>query len=114
MGKKPKRCLLRHGCDNLRLGSRTVVSFLPNGPGTKSHNSVEPTTTLPQNFEPERAVPLMEGISVRGEALKKAKARKDSPPQLEGLSAPNQNVIDCFFQLVIEDTIGWVRQTTLL
>uniref|UniRef100_A0A0D3FBV4 Uncharacterized protein n=1 Tax=Oryza barthii TaxID=65489 RepID=A0A0D3FBV4_9ORYZ len=62
MGKTPKDGLLRHGCDNLRLG-----------PGM-SHNRVEPTTMLPRNFEPIGAVPLKEGISVRGKALREAGA----------------------------------------
>ncbi|EEE55482.1 hypothetical protein OsJ_03665 [Oryza sativa Japonica Group] len=57
MGKPPKGGLLCHACDNLRLGSEivvkhTVVPFFPNGPSAKGHNHVEPTTTLPQNFEP--------------------------------------------------------------
>uniref|UniRef100_A0A0E0B1B0 Uncharacterized protein n=1 Tax=Oryza glumipatula TaxID=40148 RepID=A0A0E0B1B0_9ORYZ len=95
MGKTPKGSLLRHGNDHLRPGpgtvvEHTVISFLPNGPSAKSHNRVEPTTALSWNFEPARAVPLMEGSSARGEALREAEARKDSPPQLEGLGAPNQ------------------------
>jgi hypothetical protein len=59
MGKTPKGGLLRHGCDNLRPGPGTVVEhtiipFFPNGPSAKSHNRIEPTTTLPRNFEPAR------------------------------------------------------------
>uniref|UniRef100_A0A0E0GEM8 Uncharacterized protein n=1 Tax=Oryza nivara TaxID=4536 RepID=A0A0E0GEM8_ORYNI len=67
MGKTPKDGLLRHGCNNLRLGPGMVVEHM-------SHNRVEPTTMLPRNFEPTGAVPLKEGISVRGKALREAGA----------------------------------------
>uniref|UniRef100_A0A0D3GAN0 Uncharacterized protein n=1 Tax=Oryza barthii TaxID=65489 RepID=A0A0D3GAN0_9ORYZ len=72
MGKTPKGGLLRHGCDNLRPGpgtvvEHTIVSFLTNGPSAKSHNRIEPTTTLPRNFEPARTAPLMEEINTRGQ-----------------------------------------------
>uniref|UniRef100_A0A0E0JDZ4 Uncharacterized protein n=1 Tax=Oryza punctata TaxID=4537 RepID=A0A0E0JDZ4_ORYPU len=55
MGKSPVGDLLRHGCDNLRLGSRTVVehavvSFLPNRPSAKGHDRVEPTASFSLNL----------------------------------------------------------------
>uniref|UniRef100_A0A0E0DA46 Uncharacterized protein n=1 Tax=Oryza meridionalis TaxID=40149 RepID=A0A0E0DA46_9ORYZ len=77
MGKTPQGGFLRHGCDNLRPGPGTVVEytvvpFFPNRPSAKSHNRIKPTTALPRNLEPTRAVPLMKGNSAREETLKKA------------------------------------------
>uniref|UniRef100_A0A0E0FE90 Uncharacterized protein n=1 Tax=Oryza meridionalis TaxID=40149 RepID=A0A0E0FE90_9ORYZ len=94
MGKMPKGGLLRHAYDYLGPGSRTVVEhavvpFLLNGPCAKGHDSVESTMMLPPNFESAGAMPLVEGNIARGEALWEPEARGDSPPQLEGLGAPN-------------------------
>uniref|UniRef100_A0A0E0DUC7 Uncharacterized protein n=1 Tax=Oryza meridionalis TaxID=40149 RepID=A0A0E0DUC7_9ORYZ len=90
MGKTPKRGLLRHAYNQLgpRLGTvveHAVVPFLSNGPHAKGYDRVEPTVTLLRNFESAGAVPLVEENSARGEAMRKAEAQEDGPPQLEGL-----------------------------
>uniref|UniRef100_A0A0E0JEK2 Uncharacterized protein n=1 Tax=Oryza punctata TaxID=4537 RepID=A0A0E0JEK2_ORYPU len=87
MDKIPKGDLLHHAGDNLRPGPRiavehVVIPLLLNGPSTKSLNHIEPTKTLPRNFESARAVPLIEGNLASREAMRKAKAREDDPPQL--------------------------------
>uniref|UniRef100_A0A0E0MGK2 Uncharacterized protein n=1 Tax=Oryza punctata TaxID=4537 RepID=A0A0E0MGK2_ORYPU len=94
MGKTPKGGLLRYACNNLRPGPKTavehaVVPFLPNGPSAKGHNHIEPTTTLPRNFELARAVSLVEGYIAKGEAMREAEAWEDDSPQLKGFGAPN-------------------------
>uniref|UniRef100_A0A0E0Q4W4 Uncharacterized protein n=1 Tax=Oryza rufipogon TaxID=4529 RepID=A0A0E0Q4W4_ORYRU len=73
MGKMPKGGLLT-------VVERAVVPFLPNGPRAKGHDHVEPTTTLPPNFESAGVVPLMEGNSIRGKAMWEAETREDGPP----------------------------------
>uniref|UniRef100_A0A0E0L4E8 Uncharacterized protein n=1 Tax=Oryza punctata TaxID=4537 RepID=A0A0E0L4E8_ORYPU len=93
MGKTPKGGLLHHAGDNLRpepgtAVERAVVPLLPNGPSTKGHNRIEPTTTLPWDFETARAVPFVEGNLTDGEAMRKTEAREDDPPQLKGFGKP--------------------------
>lgn len=48
----------------------------------KGHDHVEPTATLPPNFESAGAMPLMGGNNVRGEAMREAETWEDGLPQI--------------------------------